>query len=139
MFLFLLDKLPRDLIIEIALFEGRILRAYLSDYVCQLYARVYKDYFGYKYTLKVICGGMNDPGYRFNRSALPFYTAWSTVWRRAHPECVKKRKPRSHMRPYVGIVPQKRLVEERKRIESRLSRYFKPQTENPDFEGMSIV
>ena len=138
MFLFLLDKLPRDLIIEIALFEGRILRAYLRDYVCQLYARVYKNRFGYKYTLKVVCADLSGLGFD-SMSALPFYTAWSTVWRRAHPECVKKRKPRSHMRPYVGIVPQKRLVEERKRIESRLSRYFKPQTENPDFEVMSIV
>ena len=138
MFLFLLDKLPRDLIIEIALFEGRILRAYLRDYVCQLYARVYKNHFGDKYTLKVVCADLSGLGFA-SMSALPFYTAWSTVWRRVHPECVKKRKPRSHMRPYVGIVPQKRLVEERKRIESRLSRYFKPQTENPDFEVMSIV
>ena len=139
MFLFLLDKLPRDLIIEIALFEGRILRAYLSDYVCQLYARVYKNYFGYKYTLKVVCADLSRLGDQFDSmSALPFYTAWSTVWRRVHPECVKKRKPRSHMRPYVGIVPQKRLVEERKKIEKRLSRYFKPQTENRGFRGMIL-
>ena len=138
MFLSLLDKLPRELIIEIALFEGRVLRAYLRDYVCQLYARVYKNYFGYRYTLKVICGGGTDPGYQFNRSALPFYTAWSTMWRRAHPESVKKRKPRSHMRPFVGIVPPKRLVEERKKIEKRLSRYFRPQTENPGFGDMIL-
>ena len=139
MFLFLLDKLPRDIIIEIALFEGRILRAYLSDYVCQLYARVYKDYFGYKYTLKVVCADLSRLGDQFDSmSVLPFYTAWSTVWRRVHPECVKKRKPRSHMRPYVGIVPEKRLVEERKKIEKRLSRYFKPQTENRGFRGMIL-
>ena len=138
MFLSLLDKLPRELIIEIALFEGRVLRAYLRDYVCQLYARVYKNYFGYRYTLKVICGGVTDPGYQFNRSALPFYTAWSTMWRRAHPESVKKRKPRSHMRPFVGIVPQKRLVEERKKIEKSLSRYFKPHTDNRGFRGMIL-
>ena len=133
-----LDTLPRDIIIEIALFEGRILRAYLRDYVCQLYARVYKNYFGYKFTLKAICGGVTDPNNKFDRmSAPPFYTAWSTMWRRRHPECVKQRIPRSHMRPYVGIVPQTRLVEERKRIEKRLERFFKPQTET--FQGDDLL
>jgi len=142
MFLFLLDKLPREIVIEIALFEGRITRAYLRDYVCQLYARVYKNYFGYKYTLKVICGGVTDPDNRFDRmSALPFYTAWSTVWRRVHPECVKRRKPRSYMRPFGKLVPQKRLIEERIRIEKRLERFFRPirrHTENGAFRGMII-
>ena len=127
MFNCLLAKLPNDLIIEIALFEGRILRAYLRDYVAQVYSRVYKNYFGYRFTLKIICGGSvgND-----RMAALPFYTAWSTMIRLRHPEFVKQRKPRSHMRPYVGIVPETRLIEQRLKIEKSLDHFF-AKTEKP--------
>ena len=50
MLFFLLEKLPACIVAEIALFEGRVLHAYLRNYVSQIYARVYKRYFGYRYT-----------------------------------------------------------------------------------------
>ena len=56
---FLLEKIPACIVAEIALFEGRVLRAYLRDYLCQIYVKVYKRYFGHRYTLRTICGGLN--------------------------------------------------------------------------------
>ena len=127
---FLLAKLPAELVCEIALFEGRIFRAYLRDYICEVYARVYKHYFGYRYTLRVICGILL-PRYRYSSetmSSLPFYTAWSTMIRQTRPQVVKKRKPRAHMRPYVGIIPLKRLKRERANIEQEMAHFFCPKT-----------
>ena len=115
MLLFLLDRLPKDIIAEIAIFEGRITRAYLQDYIGQLYSRVYKQYFGYRHSLKYITDAC---------ISLPFYSAWSTVIRVKHPEFVKDRFPHLHMREYVGIVPEVRLRKERINIEARLSHFF---------------
>ena len=137
MLLFLLDRLPKELISEIALFEGRILRAYLRDYISEIYTQVYKNYFGYRHTLTFICGRVTPGNDRM--MSLPFYTAWSAMMRSRHPEFLKKRKPRKHMKTYVGIVPMKRLVQERLVIEANLSRYFRhsyPNTQTiPDFLG----
>ena len=123
---FLAGTLPQEIITEIALFEGRVFRAYLRDYVSQVYSRVYKKYFGYRYTLRIITGqiirGVDRMG------SLPFYTAWSTMIRIRYPEFLKKRKPRKHMRPYVGVVPAKRLERERVKIEVSLERYFCPRS-----------
>ena len=115
MLLFLLDRLPKDIIAEIAIFEGRITRAYLQDYIGQLYSRVYKQYFGYRHSLKYITDVC---------ISLPFYSAWSTVIRVKHPEFVKDRFPHLHMREYVGIVSEVRLRKERIHIEERLSHFF---------------
>ena len=41
--------------------------------------------------------------------------------RQARPEVVKKRKPRSHMRPYAGIIPPVRLNRERVKIEKEMA------------------
>ena len=123
---FLEAILPKEIIIEIAIFDGRILRAYLRDYVSQLYARTYKEYFGYRYTLRVITGG-HAIGHD-TMGGLPFYAAWSTLMRQGHPERVKVRKPRIHMRPYVGIIPPHRLVKERLLIEAKLAHFFNPKT-----------
>ena len=135
---FLLAKIPAELVCEIALFEGRIFRAYLRDYICEVYARVYKYYFGYRYTLRVICG-TQWKRYRYadwagstNRhdqmASLPFYTAWSTMIRQVRPEVVKQRKCRFHMRPYVGIIPPARLNRERVNIEKEMAHFFCPKT-----------
>ena len=51
---FLQADLPKEIVELIALFEGRVLVAYLRDYVSQVYSRVYKSYFGYKFSLKYI-------------------------------------------------------------------------------------
>ena len=122
MLLFLLDRLPKDILVEIALFDGRILRAYLRDYISEVYTRVYKAYFGHRYTLKFICGRFAPGNDRM--MALPFYTSWSAMIRMSHPEVLKRRKPRKYMKPYVGIVPITRLVQERLVIQASLSRYF---------------
>ena len=121
---FLLAKLPAELVCEIALFEGRIVRAYLRDYICQVYARVYQKYFGYRYTLRVVCGEY----LRDSMGSLPFYAAWSTMMRKTRPGILKTRKPRAHMRPYVGIIPGKRLIRERDKIEESLAHFFCPKT-----------
>ena len=129
---FLLEKLPAELVCEIALFEGRILRAYLRDHICEVYARVYKYYFGYRYTLRVICGTQwkrNRYSCRHDQMAsLPFYTAWSTMIRQVRPEVVKQRKCKIHMRPYVGIISPARLKRERLKIEKEMSHFFCPKT-----------
>ena len=97
MFDFLLTSLPRELVIEIVLFEGRVMRAYLRDYVSQVYTRHYKAYFGYKHCLKYITGGYSC---RDNMASLPYYAAWSTLIREKHPHFVKARLPHKHMRPF---------------------------------------
>ena len=69
-------------------------------------------------------------------SSLPFYSAWSTRRRREQPKVVKQRKPRSHMRPYVGIIPPKRLEQERAKIEKSLAHFFTPNTEHLRYRGI---
>ena len=54
---FLLAKIPAELVCEIALFDGRIIRAHLRDYISEVYAHEYQSYFGYRYTLRFLCGG----------------------------------------------------------------------------------
>ena len=118
---FLEARLPKEIIIEILIFEGRVLRAYLCDYVSQVYSRIYKAYFGYRHSLKYITSSKwRTPCFY----SLPFYSAWSTVIRVKHPDFVKKRFPHANMRPYVGMVPDIRLRKERERMEGSLSRYF---------------
>ena len=126
---FLLEKLPAEIVTEIALFEGRILRAYLRDYLSQLYVNVYKRYFGYRYTLRTICGGLNHVTPKNipvpdTMGSLPFYTTWSTAIRLSHPEFVKSRKSRKHMRDYVGLVPEQALIRARLDIEQELAHYM---------------
>ena len=43
---------PETIVIEIALFEGRVFRAYLRDYIGEVYSKVYKKDFGSRYSLK---------------------------------------------------------------------------------------
>ena len=130
---FLHADLPKEIVELIALFEGRVLVAYLRDYVSQVYSRVYKQYFGYKFSLKYITGGyrihsnrwtnviIEDVGY----GHLPYYCAWSTMIRKKHPEFVRSRRHRGHMRNLWGTVSDKRLLRERERIEKELAPYFK--------------
>ena len=129
---FLLADLPNEIVELIALFEGRVLVAYLRDYVSQVYSRVYKQYFGYKFSLKYITGGyVADHAYytpeyeAFDMGHLPYYCAWSTVTRKKHPEFVRSRRHRGHMRNLWGLISEKRLERERTRIEKKLAPYFK--------------
>ena len=130
---FLQADLPKEIVELIALFEGRVLVAYLRDYVSQVYSRVYKSYFGYKFSLKYITGGYvadhaynYTPAYEgFDMGHLPYYCAWSTVTRQKHPEFVRSRRHRGHMRNLWGIISEKRLERERIRIEKKLAPYFK--------------
>ena len=131
---FLQAELPKEIVELIALFEGRVLVAYLRDYVSQVYSRVYKSYFGYKFSLKYITGGYvadhayYTPAYQtegFDMGHLPYYCAWSTITRQKHPEFVRSRRHRGHMRNLWGIISEKRLERERRRIEKKLAPYFK--------------
>ena len=132
---FLLADLPNEIVELIALFEGRVLVAYLRDYVSQVYSRVYKQYFGYKFSLKYITGGyVISPQVYYSQLSemghLPYYCAWSTVIRKKYPEFVRSRKHRGHMRSLWGIISDKRLIRERERIEKLLAPYF--QTEQQE-------
>ena len=132
---FLQAELPKEIVELIALFEGRVLVAYLRDYVSQVYSRVYKSYFGYKFSLKYITGGYAgyfsehawvSPAYEcLDMGHLPYYCAWSTITRQKHPEFVRSRRHRGHMRDLWGIISEKRLERERERIEKKLAPYFK--------------
>ena len=113
---FLHSKLPKELVCEIALFEGRILRAFICDYVGQLYSGIYKKHFGSRYCLKYIT---REPIYT-GRTMYPieFFSAWSTMYRKRFPGLVKKRKPHKFMRSYYGIIPETVLNRERVKIET---------------------
>jgi hypothetical protein len=132
---FLEATLPKEIICEIALFDGRILRAYLRDYVSEIYARVYKRYFGYRYTLKFICGTI----YPDRMAALPFYSAWGTSMRKKHPEIVKPKPQKKFMRPYRGIIPTKVLRRERLKVEDNLAHFFCPRSEHLRYRGLVPV
>ena len=121
MFECLLLKLPKELVIEILLFEGRIMRAYLRDYIGEVYSKVYKRYFGHRHSLKYITGGFSD---RDLLSALPFYAAWSTIIRTRQPRHLRIRKCKKHMLKYGDIIPRSRLSKERSEIERKLACYF---------------
>ncbi len=122
MLLFLRDRLPDSLICEIALFDGRIFRAYLRGYISEVYSSVYKKYFGHRHSLKYITGGFHQ---RDLLSSLPFYAAWSTKLRAKYPEVLKLRKSRKHMLLYRGVIPHGRLVKERQKLEGNLEQYFR--------------
>lgn len=47
MFKFLLEHLPKEIVCEIVLFEGRVFRAYLRDYISEVYTDVYKRQFSW--------------------------------------------------------------------------------------------
>ena len=115
---FLHSKLPKELVCEIALFEGRILHAFICDYVGQLYSGIYKKHFGYRYSLKYITSG---PIYK-SRFIYPleFFSAWSTKYRNRFPRHVKKRKPHKFMCSYYGIIPETVLNRERVKIENKM-------------------
>ena len=122
---FLLAEIPKEIVELIAIFEGRVMRAYLRDYVSQVYSKIYKQYFGYTYSLKYITGGFNNDDLL---SHLPYYTAWSSVIRKKYPHFVKVRKHKSHMRNLTGLVSENRLIAERKKIEYNLAPYFRSET-----------
>ena len=75
MLLFLRDRLPASLLAEIALFDGRVFRAYLREYISEVYSPVYKRYFGQRHSLKYVTGGFHSCDLL---ASLPFYAAWST-------------------------------------------------------------
>ena len=118
MFEFLREILPDDVIILIAVFEGRIVRSYLKQHISQIYSCVFQQYFGRHHNLKFICG---PPGLQHDRMrALPFYCAWTTIIKAKYPTLVKIRKSRKHMRPYNGLrpkIPYKTLEKIRKKLE----------------------
>ncbi len=105
MLLFLRDRLPASLLVEIALFDGRVFRAYLREYISEVYSPVYKRYFGHRHSLKYITGGFHNHDLL---SSLPFYAAWSTKIRAKYPEVLKLRKSRKHMLLYRGVIPTAR-------------------------------
>ena len=106
---------PREIAIEIVLFEGRVTEAFLQEYVSQVYAATYIKHFGFHHNLSYVTRG---------GCSLPFYAAWADAARRDDPKVVKSRTPLGFMRPYVGIVPRSRLEKERKRCAFRLQSYF---------------
>ena len=119
------NRLPKEIISLILLFEGRITRAYLREYISQVYSGVFQSYFGRRHSLKYICGS-NDV--RFDRMAgLPFYSAWSSIIREKHPEFVKTRKSRRWMRNYHGLIPPKSLEAQRLRIEDVIRTTYTPR------------
>ena len=107
---------PRDIAIEIVLFEGRVTNAYLQEYVSQVYAATYQKHFGYHHNLRYVTR---------DGHALHFYAAWADAARSETPDIVKSRTPRGFMRPYGTIVPKARLEKERQRITARLQCYFR--------------
>ena len=119
MFETLCSILPKELVVEIVLFEGRVTHAYLQEYVSQVYASAYTHNFGYHHTLTYVTR---------STSSLQFYAAWSDVARQESPEIVKVRTPRGFMRPYRGFVPRVRLEKERKRLAMNLRKYFSHKT-----------
>ena len=128
---FLEARLPAEIICEIALFDGRVVRAHLRDYICEIYCKTYKHYFGYRYTLKFICGaGSTD-----RMAALPFYSAWGTTMRLKHPEIVKPRPQKKYSRPYRGLVSPAVLKRERLKIEHNLAHFFCPRSEHMRYRG----
>ena len=120
------ELFPEAIVIEIVLFEGRVFRAYLRDYIGEVYSATYKKYFGNRYSLKFITGGFSITD---TLSALPFYAAWSTVVRARIPSSVRLRKCRKFSLKYDKIIPQIRLKKERKKIEERLKIYFQKGTQ----------
>jgi hypothetical protein len=128
---FLAAKLPAEIICEIALFDGRVVRAHLRDYICEIYCKTYKHYFGYRYTLKFICGA----GPIDRMAALPFYSAWGTTMRKKHPEIVKPRPQKKYSRPYRGLVSPTVLKRERLKIEHNLAHFFCPRSEHLRYRG----
>ena len=110
---------PKDIAIEIVLFEGRVTDAFLQEYVSQVYASTYIKHFGFHHNLAYVTRG---------GCSLPFYAAWADAARKDDPKVVKSRTPRGFMRPYVGIVPRSRLENERKRHAFRLQSYFERRT-----------
>ena len=115
------ELFPEAIVIEIVLFEGRVFRAYLRDYIGEVYSKTYKKYFGNRYSLKYVTGGFNVVDCL---AALPFYAAWSTVIRDRLPASVRSRKCRKFSLQYCNIVPKIRLQKERLKIEKRLKVYF---------------
>jgi hypothetical protein len=128
MFQFLLKKLPRDIVVEIALFEGRIFRAYLCEYISELYSGVYMSYFGKRYCLKNITSEFRN--YHGLLSPLPFFAAWCTIFRNRFPQTVKVRKPRKFMKPFNDIIPKNILIRERLKMEQRLEYMFPTPTKS---------
>ena len=122
MFQFLRARLPASLVVEIALFEGRVFRAYLRGYISEVYSHAYKRYFGQRHSLKYVTGGFHTCDLL---GSLPFYAAWSSKVRVKYPELLKQRKSRKHMLPYKGIIPHARLVKEREKLELNLEGYFR--------------
>ena len=125
MLYFLYAILPKEIVAEIAIFDGRVYRAYLRDYVSEVYSIHYKKYFGYRHSLKYITGGFSAFD---SMESLPFYTAWSTRLRKKSPHTLKRRKPHAHMRQYQGLIPVRRLVKEREAMEVEMDQYFTENT-----------
>ena len=111
MFEVLFNVFPREIAIEIVLFEGRVTEAFLQEYVSQVYAATYIKHFGFHHNLSHVTRG-------------GFYAAWADAARKEDPHVVKSRTPRGFMRPYEGIVPRSQLEKERKRHALRLQCYF---------------
>lgn len=133
MFQFLLKILPKEIVCEIILFEGRVFRAYLRDYISELYTDVYKRQFSWRHSIKFITGGFNPTHDR--EGSLPFYAAWSTIARLQHPRYLKHRKPKNHMTQYAGILTKKQLVMQREKMEIGLQQYFS----NYDFTKKEFI
>ena len=107
---FLKNELPADIISLIAQFEGRIVEAYLREYVSQIYSRAIQAHHGGYNNLEHI----TSPSQYFR---LPFFSKWATTIRKTHIRYVKKRKCRKFMREFHGIIPPKLLDKIRVQIE----------------------
>ena len=122
---FLAANLPRDVITLIYIFEGRITRAYLREYISSVYSSVFQTYFGRNHNLKYICGS-NDP--RFDQmGALPFYSAWTSLILKKYPHFRKVRKSRKYMREYHGLIKDYLLRTHRLRLEKSVRTNYDPR------------
>ena len=129
MFESLFRNFPRDIAIEIVLFEGRVYEAFLREYVSQVYAPVYIKHFGYRHNLSFVSR---------RGCSLPFYAAWADEARKEDPSIVKSRIPRGFMRPYEGIVPRSMLEKERKRHAIYLRCYFERKKRIAAWPGLIV-
>ena len=119
---FLVQKLPRDILTLIYLFDGRIVRAHIREYISSVYSSVFQTYFGRNHNLKYICGS-NDPRFDSMRG-LPFYSAWTTLILDKYPQFRKDRLSRKFMREYRGLIPLNVLKNARLRIEKSVKKNF---------------
>ena len=107
---FLKKDLPDEIVSLIGQFEGRIITAYLREYVSQIYSGAIQSYHGAYNNLEFV----TSPGMEYR---LPFFAKWTSLMIESYPKYVKQRKCRKFMRNYHGIISPNLLDKIRVQIE----------------------